>query len=298
MDVLAKRTWFNLTEARRLKMRMGEVTITEANLLAMAQLVERSKLKIDLRATRKSEATTGTDFEIWLKTRKGRVFGYSIQAKVIRLRDGIYEYPELGHKNAHGVQIDLLEQRAKRVGSYPVHLFFNGWDQPTIKAPTFPTGRSVELFGCAAVQTTVVRSVRNAIGKGNGINKVARYAAESMPWSDLFRVSVYAKSNGGRSGGAAGPGYEDSPSGDSGGGIEILTPTDDRNPTRSISLTGRDFGALEQRLERLGGGGFERRRPEGIPEDVVSARGKSRDLLPYEDEDIDTPLFALVIEEE
>ena len=123
MDELSRETWFNLASARDLEMRMGEVTITEVNLLAIERLNERSRLNIKLIPTRPDENRTGVDFEIWLRNRRGRILGFSIQAKVVYVREWSYQYKELGHRNRHGLQYDLLEQHARRKKSYPFHLF-------------------------------------------------------------------------------------------------------------------------------------------------------------------------------
>lgn len=82
LDELARRTWHKLTEAKRLGMRMGEVAITEANLLAIAQFVAATGLSAELVPTKGNESVTGVDFEIWFDLR-GTILGYTFQAKVL-----------------------------------------------------------------------------------------------------------------------------------------------------------------------------------------------------------------------
>jgi hypothetical protein len=97
MDELARQTWFNLKTARRLSMRMGEVTVTEVNPLAMSRLLDAQGIPAELIPTRADESTTGVDFEIWLDVNGARFFGYSIQAKIVAVRGNKFSYPQLSH---------------------------------------------------------------------------------------------------------------------------------------------------------------------------------------------------------
>ena len=201
MDSLARQTWFNLTTSRRLEMRMGEVTVSEVNLLAMSQLLAANGLPVELVATRSDEATTGVDFEIWLVHQNMRFFGYSIQAKIIDVRKDKFTYPKLGHRDTSGTfQYDLLEAHALAVGSHPVHVFYNGWAAAPSEPPV-PAGPPREHFGCAALMTSVVRDIRKATTKpfGSGTRasvQASDYLPLAIPWSDLFRVpEIYASAS-------------------------------------------------------------------------------------------------------
>ncbi|MET4782409.1 DUF6615 family protein [Glaciihabitans sp. UYNi722] len=292
MDELSHQTWFNLTAARRLNMRMGEVTITEVNLLAIARLIDRTGVNVELIATRSDEKTTGTDFEIWVKLRSGRVLGFAVQAKIIYVHDGKYEYSSLGHGNKNGAQMKLLEAHAARRGAQPVHVFFNGWDTSDSKAPPTPRGKSAELYGCAAIMTPVVRRVRTGIGYRKGVNRAAPYLKVSIPWSELFLIpDVPADADGGDSGSdgdaqvrGGGPGGEELPaSGDT--------------PLRPIDFTDRDFDALEARLSQLRGDDSEPRRAAELPSYITRFRGVPREQITDDDDNFDAPPFALLIEE-
>jgi hypothetical protein len=308
MNDLSKQTWFNLTEARRLKMRMGEVTVTELNLLAIARLIDRKHLRARLVATRSDEKTTGTDFEIWVKLRSGRVIGFAVQAKIVYVHNGKYEYRSLGHGNKHGNQMQLLEDHAARRGAQPVHLFFNGWDKSDPKAPKTPSGKTAELYGCAAVMTPVVLSVRRGIGKRNGVNRVAPYLDVSIPWSELFLVpDVPADTSSDDGGGSSGGGHDDGPTrendqppaagGDEPGG-DPSTPPERAIPLRPIESTEADIAALESRLSRLRGEESQPRRATQLPSYITRSLGVARDQVEDDDENYDAPPFALLIEEQ
>ena len=300
MDELSRQTWFNLTMARQLDMRMGEVTISETNLLALARLIEDKGLPVELIATRADESTTGVDFEIWLVARNARFFGYSIQAKVIDVRNAKFTYPKLGHKAGATYQYELLETHALDVGSHPVHLFYNGWANRSPGAPGFPAGFDTELFGCAAVMTSVVHDVRDATTKPHGGTtrasvQAADYLSTAVPWSELFKrldPPARAPKPSGPSDGtdvvlSSLPPYRD------GAGGVLVTPGPSGPPRRPIDVNGRDLNALEKRLAVLSGEHFEPRRPSKLPDYVTQARGKARKQLP---KNSDLPLFALVIE--
>lgn len=290
MDELSRQTWFNLTAARRLGMRMGEVTVTEVNLLAIARLIDRTGLDVKLIATRSDEKITGTDFEIWIRLRSGRVLGFAVQAKIVYVYDGKYEYNSLGHGNKNGKQLDLLEAHAKTRGAQPVHVFFNGWDMSDPKAPRPPRGKPAELYGCAAVMTPVVRRVRRKIGHRKGVNRVAPYLKVSMPWSELLKIPEHPISGSGD-----GPGS--GPSAD-GNGPANSGPRGDRDrPNRPIDATDRDIDALEERLSSLRGEDAELRRATELPSYVTRARDLTRDQIVDDEENSDAPPFVLLIED-
>jgi hypothetical protein len=299
MDSLARQTWFNLNTARRLEMRMGEVTVSEVNLLAMRQLLEAKGLPVELVATRADEATTGVDFEIWLTHKASRFFGYSIQAKIIDVRKGKFTYPKLGHRNTSGTfQYDLLEAHAISVGSHPVHVFYNGW-AASAGEPSLPAGSPREHFGCAAVMTSIVRDVRAATTKPFGAGtrasvQASDYLPLSIPWSDLFRVpEVYTTVAPSNDSDDNNGGVEREPGdGDGPGDFQPVPHDPSWPPRRPIDLSPRDLNALERKVHKLGGEGFETRRPTKLPDYITQARGKSRSQLPRTP---DLPLFALVV---
>jgi hypothetical protein len=301
MDELSRQTWFNLTEARRLKMRMGEVTITEINLLAIRQLIELSKLKVEIVPTRADESKTGADFEIWLDFKGKRFFGYAVQAKVVGVREDKYTYAHLGHKagSPKVFQYDLLEAHAKDVNAHAVHVFFNGWALPSTGAPALPPGPDAELFGCAALMTSVVREIR-AVKKRGGASVVASdYLDRAVPWSELFRTSQPRSRPSSLPIGSRSRAGAVSPTGGNGDdGNDVLNGPrlDPRppgpEPTVPIELGARGIGALERRARELGGELHETRRATKLPDYVTESRGLPREDLGTESY---LPTFAIVI---
>lgn len=286
MDELSRQTWFNLTTARRLKMRMGEVTATEINLLAMSRLLEEQNIPAELIPTRADEATTGVDFEIWLDVGGQRFFGYAIQAKILTVRKDKFTFPQLSHHDGMGsFQYQLLEKHAQATGSRPVHLFYNGWESGTVGAPPLPSVPSTDHFGCAAVMTSAVRRIRMATTKNHTSGsrasvKASDYLDQAMPWSDLFRLPGVPNSiTPGPAASPSSPQSSSAPSGDS--------------PRRSVGLTLSEVDALEHHIDEISGeGGVVPRRALKLPDYVVRARGLHRSQLSRAR---DLPLYALVI---
>lgn len=182
MDELAELTWFKLVEARRLTMRMGEVSITDHNLLALQQFASAAGSDVRL-VHAHDEATSGADFEIWLVDHAGKPFwAYSIQAKVGGWVGATYKYRAIGHKVGPAAQHDLLIRHAATAGSRPFHLLYNGWDPKDPDAPILPK-RDQRKLGCAAVSTHEVARIRRA--KRPSL-KAADYLPKSFPWSELL----------------------------------------------------------------------------------------------------------------
>jgi hypothetical protein len=181
MDDLAELTWFKLVEARRLEMRMGEVSITDHNLLALQQFASAAGSDVRL-VHAHDEATSGADFEIWLVDRAGvPVWAYSIQAKVGGWVGKTYKYRALGHKVSGAAQHDLLIQHAAKHKTRPFHLLYNGWEtgDPGAPASSHP---GHQKLGCAAISTFEVARIRR--GKRPSL-KAVDYLPMSFPWSEL-----------------------------------------------------------------------------------------------------------------
>lgn len=186
MDDLSRETWVKIVRAHRVKMSMGEVAISQHNLLLLEEqnIALARPIRI-VEVTQNEEKRFGADFEIWLQLRDKRAFGYSIQAKRVKIGKRHHSYPELSHVGVAGdFQYDTLINHARTVRSVPMHLFYNGWDHSSRKAP-YSDAVEPELYGCAAVGSTDVKAIRENGSRKN--NKVAAYAASSMPWSALLR---------------------------------------------------------------------------------------------------------------
>lgn len=249
LDELSRRTWHNLTEAKRLGMRMGEVTITEANLLSIAQFVALTGLSAELVPTKGDESTTGADFEIWFDV-GGTILGYTIQAKVLTVGARTFTYREIGKTDGSGTeQAELLVQHAHSVGAFPFHVLFNGWPAGLLGAPTLPTKWSTEHFGCSAIATPEVLRIRRS-WPTQRTRKAEHFLPSSVPWSELFRSSR------GKSGTPSGDGYGD--------------PNTDCGRT-GIRGTEIDLEALAERARALMGGQYEFGYADQLPHYVSRA---------------------------
>jgi hypothetical protein len=188
MDTLSRDTWHSLVDAHDLDLDWGEVTVTHTILLALKRLLRQQAIPLHVERVRAhDEKASGADLEIWIEATSGKALGLSIQAKRVYLGTKVPTYQALGHEGAVPAerQYDTLIRHAKKTGTLPFHLFYNGWAPRTDIA--FPAGRSDELYGCAAVPTTEVRRIRTKF-RDRGMNNVSRYASVSRPWSDLLRM--------------------------------------------------------------------------------------------------------------
>ena len=101
--------------------RVGEEAITS---LLLLELYEQGCVVAYLQQTsRRCEAKSGTDFELWLGSRSKGYFGFAIQAKKLDVRTD--RYSSLNHSNQHGKQIELLEKHARIYDTAPFYCLYN-----------------------------------------------------------------------------------------------------------------------------------------------------------------------------
>jgi hypothetical protein len=114
-----------LEDAHRLKLSIGEETITELLLLELAK-THTSEVVIHS-FNRQAEAKTGADWEwffeghLWL--------GMRVQAKRLDYTTQQYKHLQYvsGRKNPIR-QVDLLLAAAKKTNRYPAYCFYSAWD--------------------------------------------------------------------------------------------------------------------------------------------------------------------------
>ena len=87
-------------------LQFGEETIT--NIFMMDLYVQGSTVALFEQTSKKKESRSGTDFELWVGSRRLGWFRFAVQAKKLNLRTGRYD--ALNHKNSIGWQPELLEQ--------------------------------------------------------------------------------------------------------------------------------------------------------------------------------------------
>lgn len=295
MDDLAELTWFKLAEARRLDMRMGEVSLTDHNLLALQQLASRSGGGIQLVHSH-DEPISGADFEIWLVDDAGAPFwAYSVQAKVGSWVGSTYKYRSIGHKVGGVPQHDLLMQHARQVGTRPFHLLYNGWQLHDPSAP-MPQRAELEKHGCAAVSTFEVARVRN---QGRPSLKAADYLPMSFPWSELLtKVTPPPRTTtpGPPPPDSNGPAQDGSgpPAGNSPSGRPKLPVSDAPNSAETVDTALEAFGSALREVE--GELAAPLRRPTELPDYVQRGLGSAPFVPPKRRPgDAWVPEFALVI---
>ncbi|WP_445444646.1 DUF6615 family protein [Clavibacter sp. km3a] len=284
MDDLAEQTWFNLREARRLGMTMGEVTITDTVLLSLARMIDSSSLSLEIVPTQSNENTTGADFEIWIHASGSRFLGMSFQAKVLKHEAGTFKYPMLSHKVAGVHQYDILLAHSLATNTIPYHLFYNGWEQPDANAPVLPAQWKRETFGCAAVPTSQVQQIRNTSrGATYAIPRMSitaqDYLTTSVPWSELFQAQ------GSRAGA---PGSTPITGGKAASGTSSAA----KAPGQAIKRPGELIDRMINRHADLSPQNSSQAGAYELPNYILSAKGKTLSNLP---DDPKLPRFAAII---
>ncbi|MCU1584530.1 MAG: hypothetical protein JWM49_1086 [Microbacteriaceae bacterium] len=296
MDDLATETWSKVHRAHQIRMSMGEVTISQHNLLSLEELNVTLAHKIQIQeVSQNAERKIGADFEIWLERSDGSALGYSIQAKRVRHGKLHYTYPELSHRgdNKGELQYDTLLRHARARNSVAMHVFYNGWDQSDSTKPHFPTPTNLRglptLYGCAAIPTTRVKAVREVGSRMN--NKVKAFAPFTFPWSDLLRISP----TGGAGPIPVPPGSLPNPSSGGSPPPPPVAGNPSGSPVGGGSGTSAQFDSEVQALA-------EQMRPHvedratmlasKVPDYVEKARNLAPKNLPR---DVDLPRYALII---
>jgi hypothetical protein len=107
LDALSTQTSALLAICHANGVNVTEDVITTNNLVFLRHHVPKTAVAWD---TRLWESAIGCDFEIWLGSTTKGWRGYAVQAKRLDVSSG--NYLGLGHRNAFGAQIDLLETYA------------------------------------------------------------------------------------------------------------------------------------------------------------------------------------------
>ena len=129
LETQSKFTWERLGYAYRSIMdpwqsaplQFGEETIT--NIFMMDLYVKGSTVVLFEQTSKKKEARSGTDFELWVGSQQLGWFRFAVQAKKLNLRTGRYD--DLNHKNSNGRQPKLLELYAMSNMACPVYCLYN-----------------------------------------------------------------------------------------------------------------------------------------------------------------------------
>jgi hypothetical protein len=194
LDTLARTTWTDIEEGRRLGIGMGEVGITDHNMLALRR--EHPSLLVHKHSGHE-EVRTGADWEWWLRISDGWIC-LVFQAKVLSA-DG--RYPGIAKGKTTGKpQVDLLLQnclmRSERLQGavWPLYCFYNSWQGNWPEGVQRYDGaygyallhEELQLYGCAAANAWRVRRILLDDGYSNRRTLRDSYLPISRPWSMIF----------------------------------------------------------------------------------------------------------------
>jgi hypothetical protein len=198
LDDLARTTWTDIADGRRLGLGMGEVGITDRNMLALRR--EHPSLLIHKHPAHE-EVRTGADWEWWLAMSGGWIC-LVFQAKVL---DANGRYPGITKGQAEGKpQVDVLVRscllRSERLNGavWPFYCFYNSWSDgwpEDIKRfdgadPRAMPIKELQLYGCAVVNAWSVRRVLFGREYSNRRTLRNSYLPISRPWSMIFPDSA------------------------------------------------------------------------------------------------------------
>jgi hypothetical protein len=194
LDKLVQTTWTDISDGRRLGIGMGEVGITDRNMLALRR--EHPLLLIHKHSAYE-EVRTGADWEWWLHTSDGWIC-LVFQAKLLSTNG---RYPGITKGQVEGKpQVDVLLRscliRSERLNGavWPLYCFYNswkgGWPEGVPKYDGaklyLPQLEDLELYGCAAVNAWSVKRILVDRGYSNRRTLRDSYLPVSRPWSMIF----------------------------------------------------------------------------------------------------------------
>jgi hypothetical protein len=169
---LAARTWSDIRDGEMTGVAIGEESITDYLLL---DLHRHSAHPSYLRKWSRwvEGRSTGADWDWWfVRPDLSAGVGLRIQAKRIDLASQTFN--ELGHKNQHGFQIDMLESSAATAGMHPLYCLYLASDRPPTTgrsacgsyllgdSPDGWTGDPLHVYGCSVLGTRAAKSAIEA----------------------------------------------------------------------------------------------------------------------------------------
>lgn len=154
-------TWDTLRRARLARLRIGEETLTELNLVELV-LGGGGQIRV-FPFTKHVEARNGADWEWWVRGVSGAWVGMRVQAKVLDARTDAYDH--LWYSKAGVLQIDRLITAALAgpVPRFPLYMLYNNWDPATRSLPWSCGGRrywAARAMGCAVAAATTLRPLQ------------------------------------------------------------------------------------------------------------------------------------------
>ena len=161
----SKNTWERLhyvsdsyrTRGALAPMRFGEETITDLMLMEL-YLLGSSLIQFS-QPSKQQEARSGTDFELWVGSARLGWFRFAIQAKRLYAKSKCYD--KLHHSNAHGNQIDSLENFADSNRAASLYCMYNYTEDVKQREHWRCCTGSFEHheFGCTVTPSSTIRDV-------------------------------------------------------------------------------------------------------------------------------------------
>lgn len=190
-EKVSRETWNRMKHAKSLEVRLGEETLTDLLLLDLKAHERYYGIKL-IQTSKPREAKSGTDLEVVVRYGRRRARIYAIQAK--KLHQG--RYRSIGRSTRSGdLQIDVLEDYAKRVKAIPCYLLYNYTDSSPCS-----TGQAASRFwhcclqcdepqfGCTLVPSWVIRKAIYKKPADQSFDFVHQHRG-IVPWRCLFDCS-------------------------------------------------------------------------------------------------------------
>ena len=170
--------------------RFGEETIT--NLIMMDLYLRGSTLVHFTQTARPDETLWGTDFELWLGSRRLGWFRFAIQSKKLGLADD--RYSSLNQRNANGDQIDLLEQYARLNSAAPLYCLYNFTEDADRHRHYHCCDGQPELkeLGCTVTPSSNIRMAINT-PRAKNFNTIHSEKG-TLPWRCLVSCPLVQRS--------------------------------------------------------------------------------------------------------
>jgi hypothetical protein len=198
LETLARTTWSDIAAGRQLGVEMGEVGITDHNMLALRR--EHPSLLVHKHAINE-EVRTGADWEWWLGSNDGWLC-IVFQAKLLNV-NGRYAGITKGQREGKP-QVDLLLRsclrRSERLNGavWPMYCFYNSWQGTWPESvstfdgadPRLMSDEELQLYGCTVADAWSVRQV--LFSSSYSMRRTLRnsYLPMSRPWSMIFPSSA------------------------------------------------------------------------------------------------------------
>lgn len=194
LDNLARATWTDISDGRRLGVGMGEIGITDRNMLALRR---EHRLLLIHKHSASEEVRTGADWEWWLRI-SGAWICLVFQAKVLSA-DGRYAGITKGQTEGKP-QVDLLLRscllRSERLNGtvWPLYCFYNSWNGGWPESvprydgvePYSPSQDALQRYGCAVANAWNVKQILAHSSYSNRRTVRDSYLPVSRPWSMIF----------------------------------------------------------------------------------------------------------------